>query len=75
MKNVLGFDHSGDRKPGNGISVCSKDSLNFFMKSSKVPSERVAEVKASYQRVDVQVAADPLLMYERVKVICCSSML
>ena len=54
------------------VSVCSKDSLNFVMKSSKVLGERVveAEVKASCQNVDAHVAADPLFIYERAKAIC-----
>ena len=52
------------------VSVCLKDFLNFFMKSSKVPRERVVEAKASCQKVEAQVAADPLLIYERVKAIC-----
>ena len=40
------------------VSVCSKDSLNFVMKFSKVPRKRVveAEVKASCWKVDVHVA-------------------
>ena len=55
--------------------VCSKDSLNFVIKSSKVLRERVVEVeaKASCQNVDAHVAADPLFIYERAKVICFSS--
>ena len=45
------------------VSVCSKDSLNLVIKSSKVPRERVVEV-------DAHVAADPLFIYERAKAIC-----
>ena len=54
------------------VLVCSKDPLNFVMKSLKVPRERVveAEVKASYQKVNAHVAADPLFIYERAKAIC-----
>ena len=65
----------GGREPGNcvafGVSVF-KDPLNFVMKSSKVPRERVVEVevKASCWKVDAHVAADPLFIYERAKVIC-----
>ena len=56
------------------VSVCLKDSLNFIIKSLKVPRERVAEaeVKASCWKVDAHVAADPLFMYERAKAICFS---
>ena len=59
------------------VSVCLKNSLNFVMKSSKVPRERVveAEVKASCQKVDVYVGADPLFIYERVNAICFLSVL
>ena len=47
------------------VSVCLKDSLNFVMKSSKVPRERVVEVevKASCWKVDAHVATDPLFIY------------
>ena len=59
------------------VSVCSKDSLNFVMKSLKVLRGRVveAEAKASGQKVDAHVAADPLFIYERTKAICFSSVL
>ena len=54
------------------VLVCSKDSLNLVIKSSKVPRERVVEVeaKASCWKVDAHVAADPLFIYERAKAIC-----
>ena len=34
------------------VSVCSKDYLNFFVKSSKVSRKRVAEAKANFLKVN-----------------------
>ena len=59
------LDHLSDKEPGN----CVAFSIGVFerlFKFSKVPRERVVEVKISFQMVDAQVVADSLLyMYMR----------
>ena len=53
-------------------SWCLNTVLNFVIKSAKVP--RVNEVleMVLWQKVEAQVRADPLVIYERAKAICFS---
>ena len=52
------------------VSVYLKDSLNFVIKSSKIPREWMVEAEASCQKVEAHMAADPLFIHERAKAIC-----
>ena len=56
-------------------SWCLNAVLNFEMKSAKVPRENVVPDKALCRKVEAQVRADPLVIYERAKAICLSSLL
>ena len=47
--------------------------LNFVTKSAKVPRVNDVPEMALWQKVAAQVRADPLVIYERVKAICLSS--
>ena len=47
--------------------------LNFVMKSAKVPRVNDVPEMALWRKVAAQVRADPLVMYERAKAICLSS--
>ena len=53
---------------------CLNVVLNFEIKSAKVPRENVVPEMALWRKVDAQVRADPLVMYERAKAICLSSL-
>ena len=55
-------------------SWCLNVVLNFAMKSAKVPRENVVPEMALWQKVAAQVRADPLVIYERAKAICLSSL-
>ena len=55
-------------------SWCLNIVLNFVTKSAKVPRENVVPEMALWRKVAAQVRADPLVMYERAKVICLSSL-
>ena len=52
---------------------CLNAVLNFVIKSAKVPRVNVVLEMALWQKVEAQVRADPLVMYERAKAICLSS--
>ena len=54
---------------------CLNMVLNFVMKLAKVPRVNKVPEMALWWKVDAQVRADPLVMYERAKVICFSSVL
>ena len=53
---------------------CLNVVLNFVTKSAKVPRENDVPEMALWWKVAAQVRADPLVMYERAKVICLSSL-
>ena len=55
-------------------SWCLNVVLNFMTKSAKVPRENLVPEMALWRKVAAQVRADPLVMYERAKVICLSSL-
>ena len=55
-------------------SWCLNIVLNFMMKSAKVPRENDVPEMALWRKVAAQVRADPLVMYERAKAICLSSL-
>ena len=55
-------------------SWCLNIELNFVMKSAKVPRENEIPEMALWRKVAAQVRADPLVMYERAKAICLSSL-
>ena len=48
--------------------------LNFAMKSAKVLRENVVPEMVLWRKVAAQVRANPLVMYERAKAICLSSL-
>ena len=56
-------------------SWCLNVVLNFATKSAKVPRENEVPEMALWWKVAAQVRADPLVMYERAKAICLSSLL
>ena len=56
-------------------SWCLNTVLNFVIKSAKVPRVNVVPEMALSQKVEAHVRADPLVMYERAKAICFSSVL
>ena len=55
-------------------SWCLNVVLNFVTKSAKVPRENDVPEIALWQKVAAQVRVDPLVMYERAKAICLSSL-
>ena len=55
-------------------SWCLNVALNFVTKSAKVPRENEVPEMALWRKVAAQVRADPLVMYERAKAICLSSL-
>ena len=55
------------------MSWCLNTVLNFMIKSAKVPRVNVVPDMALSQKVEAHVRADPLVMYERAKAICFSS--
>ena len=57
------------------MSWCLNVVLNFATKSAKVPRVNDVPEMALWWKVAVQVRADPLVMYERVKAICLSLLL
>ena len=54
-------------------SWCLNVELNFVTKSAKVPRVNDVPEMALWQKVAAQVRADPLVIYERAKAICLSS--
>ena len=52
---------------------CLNTVLNFVIKSVKVPKVNKVPEMALWQKIEAQVRADPLVMYERAKAICFSS--
>ena len=54
-------------------SWCLNVVLNFVMKSAKVPRVNNVPEMALWRKVVAQVRADPLVIYERAKAICLSS--
>ena len=56
-------------------SWCLNVVLNFMTKSVKVLRENEVPEMALWRKVTAQVRADPLVMYERAKAICLSSLL
>ena len=54
-------------------SWCLNVELNFVTKSAKVPRVNNVPEMALWRKVAAQVRADPLVIYERVKAICLSS--
>ena len=54
-------------------SWCLNAVLNFAIKSAKVPRMNEALEMALWRKIKAQVRADPLVMYERAKAICFSS--
>ena len=52
---------------------CLNVELNFVTKSVKVPRVNDVPEMALWRKVAAQVRADPLVIYERVKAICLSS--
>ena len=54
-------------------SWCLNAVLNFVMKSAKVPRVNEVPKMALWRKVEAHVRADPLVIYERVKAICFSS--
>ena len=55
-------------------SWCLNVVLNFVTKSAKVPRENKVPEMVLWWKVAAQVRADPLVMYERAKAICLSSL-
>ena len=55
-------------------SWCLNVALNFVTKSVKVPRENEVPEMVFWRKVAAQVRADPLVMYERAKAICLSSL-
>ena len=55
-------------------SWCLNVVLNFVTKSANVPRENIVPEMALWRKVAAQVRADPLVMYERAKAICLSSL-
>ena len=55
------------------ILWCLNAVLNFVIKSVKVPKVNKVPEMALWRKVEAQVRADPLVMYERAKAICFSS--
>ena len=53
---------------------CLNVVLNFMTKSAKVPRENEVPEMALWRKVTAQVRADLLVMYERAKAICLSSL-
>ena len=53
---------------------CLNVELNFAMKSAKVPRVKDVPEMAFWWKVTAQVRADPLVIYERAKAICLSSL-
>ena len=51
---------------------CLNTMLNFVIKSAKVPRVNKMPEMALWRKVEAQVRVDPLVMYERAKVICFS---
>ena len=56
------------------MSWCLNIELNFMTKSAKVSRENEVPEMVLWRKVAAQVRADPLVMYERVKAICLSSL-
>ena len=54
-------------------SWCLNVVLNFVMKSAKIPRVNDVPEMALWRKVVAQVRADPLVIYERARVICLSS--
>ena len=54
-------------------SWCLNVVLNFVTKSAKVPRVNDVPEMALWRKVAAQVRADPLVIYERAKAICLSS--
>ena len=54
-------------------SWCLNAVLNFMTKSAKVPRVNAVPEMAPWRKVEAQVRADHLAMYERAKAICFSS--
>ena len=52
---------------------CLNVVLNFVIKLVKVPKVNKVLEMALWRKVEAQVRADPLVMYERAKAICFSS--
>ena len=57
------------------MSWCLKVCWNFLRKSSHVPRDTAVLEMAFSQKVSAQVRVDPLVMYERMKVIFFMSVL
>ena len=55
-------------------SWCLNVVLNLVTKSAKVPRENEVPEMALWRKVAAQVRADPLVIYERAKAICLSSL-
>ena len=55
-------------------SWCLNVVLNLAMKSAKVPRENDVPEMVLWRKVVAQVRAEPLVMYERAKAICLSSL-
>ena len=55
------------------ILWCLNAVLNFVIKSVKVPKVNKVPEMALWRKVEAQVRADPLVMYERAKAISFSS--
>ena len=53
---------------------CLNVVLNFATKLAKVPTVNDVPEMALWRKVAAQVRADPLVMYERAKAICLSSL-
>ena len=56
-------------------SWCLNAVLNFVIKSAKVPRVNEVPEMALWRNVEAQVRADPVVIYERAKAICFSSVL
>ena len=54
---------------------CLNVELNFVTKSAKVPRMNDVPEMVLWRKVVAQVRADPLVIYERAKAICLSSVL
>ena len=54
-------------------SWCLNAVLNFVIKSAKVPRVNEVPEMVLWRKVEAHVRADPLVMYERAKAICFSS--
>ena len=57
------------------MSWCLNVVLNFTTKSAKVPRVNDVPEMVLWWKVATQVRADPLVIYERAKAICLSSVL